>query len=111
MCSSKFEILPRSSFDDVDVWFENLGRPRFCVIVATKIDKHTRAVSTEEGKRKARRLRCLYLETSAKDDHASCWNVIETLTHLSRSKEAYSLGYEKPPNSKTHEKKKNCLLM
>jgi small GTP-binding protein len=65
-----YDITNRASFDNIDIWYEDMQKqiPKVpIVIVANKKDlEENRAVSLAEGRAKAKALKCMFMETSAK---------------------------------------------
>lgn len=61
---------PETTLNDMlDVQHNNLGDDITCIIVANKVDKPERVITTEMGKELANRLGMNYIETSAKTSH------------------------------------------
>lgn len=65
-----YDVTKRETFDKVEFWYDDIRAllPKIpLVIIGNKIDlEEARVVSHEEGEEKARRLKCSFMETSAK---------------------------------------------
>ena len=64
-----FDLTNKDSFNDVEVWLKEAkkkSKDQLFILVGNKNDLKNRAVSNEEGKKMAEKLKCIsYLETSA----------------------------------------------
>ena len=83
-----FDVTRKETFDNIEGWYETifgvleeskLGKRTPCALIGNKIDlKDQRVVKLEEGGELAKKLKCLYIETSAKENT----NVIEAFNAL-----------------------------
>jgi small GTP-binding protein len=77
-----YDVCDKDSFNDICYWMSNIelhsSKNITKILVANKVDKTDRVVSTEEGMEVARRYNLLFIETSCKDGT----NIENTMTHV-----------------------------
>ena len=73
-----FDVTRKETFDNIEGWHETIfgvleeskfGTKTPCILIGNKIDlQDQRVVKSEEGRELAKKLECIYIETSAKEN-------------------------------------------
>ena len=99
-----YDVTKRSTFDKVEFWYNELknnsGDNYPILLLANKIDK-VRVVNSFDGQELAKRLNCLYSETSIKTSQNTFSSIEKFTAHLYNKKEDIN-AFRKNPLDELH---------
>lgn len=116
ICYFVYDVTNKLSFEHIPLWINNynqcaLNNNTVFVLVANKIDRQKRIITTEQGKKMASNFNMLYIETSSKNVIGFDRIISEPVSKLF---ELYHRKILIPSNTngfKYHKEEKKCCLV